>query len=68
MPKTAAVAIDEYKLPTFKKHLDDGGYKYTVHPGLTADTLTLRVEYEWVAKLLPVIEAANAESRKADTP
>lgn len=59
--KTAGVAIDDWKLPIFKKHLDAAGYTYTEHPGLTQDTLTLVVEYEWVAELKPIIEAANKE-------
>lgn len=59
--KKAAVAIDSYKLPVFKKHLDAAGYKFTTAPGVTKDTLTLVVEYEWVADLKPIVEAANAE-------
>lgn len=59
--KTAAVVIDGWKLPTFKRHLDASGYAYTEHPGITKGTLTLKVEYEWVADLKPIIEAANAE-------
>ena len=61
--KTAGVAIDDWNLPIFKKHLDAAGYTYTEHPGLTQDTLTLVVEYEWVAELKPIIEAANKECR-----
>ena len=61
--KTAGVAIDDWKLPIFKKHLDAAGYTYTEHPGLTKNTLTLVVEYEWVAELKPIIEAANEECR-----
>lgn len=59
--KTAGVVIDSWKLPTFKKHLDAAGYTYTEHPGITRGTLTLKVQYEWVAILKPIIEAANAE-------
>lgn len=59
--KTAAVVMDDWKLPTFKKHLDAAGYAYTEHPGITKGTLTLKVKYEWVAALKPIIEAANAE-------
>lgn len=62
--KTAAVVIDDWKLPTFKKHLDAAGYTYTEHPGITKETLTLKVRYEWVAALKPIIETANAECRK----
>lgn len=63
--KKAAVAIDDWKLPTFKKHLGDAGYSYTEHPGVTKDTLLLQVQYEWVADLQPIIEAANKECANA---
>lgn len=59
--KTAAVAIDSWKLDIFKRRLDAAGYTFTTHPGVTPDTLTLKVEYEWVAELQPVITAANQE-------
>lgn len=59
--KTAAVAIDAWKLPIFKKHLDAAGYTYTEGPGVTADTLILSVKFAWVKDLMPVIKAANAE-------
>lgn len=61
--KTAAVAIDAWKLPTFKKHLDAAGYSYTEGRGITHDTLILSVKYEWVKDLKPIIEAANEECR-----
>lgn len=63
--KTAGVVIDEWKLPIFKKHIDASGYSYTEHPGVTKDTLMLRVKYEWVADLKPIIEAANTECENA---
>lgn len=59
--KIAAVVLDAWKLPVFKKHLDASGYTYTEHPGVTTDTVTLRVSYEWVSKLQPIIQAANDE-------
>lgn len=61
MSKVAGVVIDSWKLAIFKKHLDAAGYQYTEHPGITSDTLVLRVKYEWVAELKPIVEAANAE-------
>lgn len=61
--KTAGVVIDDWKLPIFKRHLDAAGCKYTEHPGITQGTLTLRVEYEWVSELKPIIEAANKECK-----
>lgn len=63
--KTAAVVIDDWKLPIFAKHLDAAGYNYEKHPGLAKGTLTLRVKYEWVAAIQPVIEAANKECANA---
>ena len=64
--KTAAVAIDNWKLPTFKRHLDAAGYAYTEGPGVTHDTLILSVKYEWVADLKPIIETANKECANAE--
>lgn len=61
--KTAAVVLDAWKLPTFKKHLDAAGYTYTEYPGITADTLVLQVKYEWARDLKPIIEAANTECK-----
>lgn len=61
--KTAAVAIDDWKLATFKRHLDAAGYSYTVGSGVTHDSLILSVKFEWVKDLKPIIEAANAECR-----
>ena len=68
MPKLAAVAIDNWKLQIFKKHLDAAGYKYTEHPNLIGETMLLKVHYEWVAELQPIIEAANAECAKQGKP
>lgn len=55
----AGVVIDKWKLPIFKKHLDGEGYVYTEHPGITKDTLTLKVEFEKVKPLHRLIETAN---------
>jgi hypothetical protein len=59
----AAVAIDAWKLPVFKRHLDAAGFTYSEHPGLTENTLTLQVTYEWLHKLHPIVTAANDECR-----
>jgi len=63
--KTAAVVIDDWKLPIFKRHLDAASRTYTEGVGITADTLLLQVQYEWVADLKPIIEAANKECANA---
>jgi hypothetical protein len=61
--KTAGVVIDDWKLPIFKQHLDRAGYKFTEHSGIQKGTVTLRVEYEWVSDLKPIIEAAEKECK-----
>lgn len=55
----AGVAIDKWKLKIFEKHLKDAGFSWTRHPGLTADTLLLKVPCESAAALQPTIEAAQ---------
>lgn len=59
--KTVGIAIDDWKLPVFKRHLDRAGYRYTEHPGLTKNTLLLKVKTEFVSGLQPVVEAAQKE-------
>lgn len=59
--KTVGIAIDDWKLPVFKRHLDRAGYSYTEHPGLTKDMLFLKVKAEFVSDLQPIIEAAQKE-------
>lgn len=66
--KIAGVGLDDWKLPIFRKHLDAAGYKYDEPVPFTNGTLVLRVHYEWVHELQPIIEAAQkecAEKRKA---
>ena len=58
---TAAIAIDDWKLATFKRHLEAAGYAYTEHPGITADTLLLTVKVDLIAPLQRVVEAAQRE-------
>jgi len=69
MSKKAGTAIDNWKLPIFKKHLDAAGYKYEEPVPFTEDTMILMVHYEWVHELQPIIEAAQrecAESRSRE--
>lgn len=62
--KAAAVIIEKWKLPIFSRHLREAGYFYDTAPGLTSDLLTLMVDYESVAPLKFVIEAAMRECNK----
>ena len=59
--KKAAVGLDDWKLPIFKRHLDAAGYKYEEPLRFTEGTLILKVHYEWVHELKPIIEAAQRE-------
>lgn len=59
--KTAGVLIDAWKLSIFEKHLKEAGYSYEIAPWLTPECLILQVQFEWVAKLQPVIQAAQKE-------
>ena len=59
--KTAAVVIDRWKLAIFSKKLVGAGYKYEQFDGITSDSLTLKVEYEVLAKLHNVVKSANEE-------
>ena len=66
--KVAGIALDDWKLPIFKKHLDAAGYKYDEPMGFTEGTLVLKVHYEWVHELQAIIEAAQhecAENKRA---
>ena len=59
--KKAAIGLDEWKLPIFRRHLDAAGFKYDEPVPFTAGTVILTVHYEWVYKLQPIIEAAEGE-------
>jgi hypothetical protein len=61
--KVVGIVIDKWKLPVFKRHLETAGFPFTEHPGVTTDTLLLKVETNFVATLQPVIEAAQRECR-----
>lgn len=60
-----AIAIDRWKLPIFKKHLDRAGYEFKKRPGVTADTMMLRVESKTVDELKPIIQAAQDECARS---
>lgn len=66
--KTAAIAIDRWKLPVFKRRLDAAEFAFTEHPGVTADTMILKVPYEegsnFVA-LSALVRAAQLECKES---
>lgn len=61
----AAIAIDSWKLPVFKKHLKKSGYAFSKDAGVTPDCLTLTVETDNTIKLQQVVEAANNECARS---
>jgi hypothetical protein len=63
MPK-AAIAIDDWKLPIFERHLAGAGYEFGQHPGLTGNTLTLTVTTPCLNALAVVVREANTEAAK----
>lgn len=66
--KVAGVGLDDWKLPIFRKHLDAAGYTYEEPTPFVDRTLILKVHYEWVHELQPIIEAAQREcaARKSE--
>lgn len=60
-----AIAIDDYKLPVFKKHLDAAGFAFEQGPGITPDTINLYVITDKVLELGAVTKAANTEASRA---
>ncbi|HAM42111.1 MAG TPA: hypothetical protein DCS42_06925 [Nitrospiraceae bacterium] len=62
----AAIAIDDWKLPIFDRHLSKAGHTYEMGPGVTEDTLLLTVESNDMAALEIVVRSANTEA--AQTP
>ena len=59
--KTVGIAVDNWKLDIFKKHLDRNNFKYTQHKGLTKDTLFLKVECKFISQAEPIVRNANEE-------
>jgi len=64
MSKKAAVCVDDWKIPIFRKHLDAAGCKYDEPVPFVDRSSILKVHYEWVHVLQPIIEAAQKECAK----
>ena len=60
----AGIAIDNWKLPIFRKRLTDAGYEYTDGGPITGDTTLLKVEIDDLLKLATVVAACQAECAK----
>jgi hypothetical protein len=58
----AGIAIDNWKLPIFDRHLTQAGYTYKKGPGLTKCTMFLQVKTDDPKALEIVVRAANTEA------
>jgi len=58
----AGIAIDDWKLPIFERHLTQAGHSYEKGPGVTKDTLLLTVVADDMKALEKVVRAANEEA------
>jgi len=59
------IIIDDYKLPVFKKHLDQAGHAFT-QMAAGDNTILLVIEVEShadIEALAPIVQAANEEAR-----
>lgn len=63
-----AIAIDDWKLPIFERHLRQSGYAFQNAEQFTKDTLILRVDTENLEALGEVVKAANAEAALTGAP
>lgn len=61
---TAGVIIDGWKRAIFEERLNKAGYEFTRHPGITADTITLKVKTNDVEALAVLIAEAQVECEK----
>lgn len=61
----AGIAVDDWKLPVFRKRLDAAGYRYEDGGSLIGETTLLTVETNDMLALKKVLEECQAECRKA---
>ena len=64
----AAIAIDEWKLPIFERHLQQSGYAFKNAGNFTAGALMLQVETTNLVALGEVVKAANTEAALTGAP
>lgn len=64
----AAIAIDDWKLPIFERHLNQSGYTFENAGPFTAGTLLLKVSTDNPEALVEVVKAANTEAAMTGAP
>lgn len=60
----AGIAVDDWKLPVFRKRLKEAGYEYRDGGALTNDTTLLTVETNDMLALKKVLEKCQSECRE----
>lgn len=60
----ATIAVDNWKLPVFRRRLEAAGYKYEDAGPFTGDTTILTVETNDLLRLKRVLEECQAECRR----
>lgn len=60
----AGIAVEDWKLPVFRRLLTEAGYEYKDGGALTSDTTLLTVETSDMLALKKVIEQCQAMCRK----
>lgn len=60
----AGIAVDNYKLPVFRRNLKAAGYTYEDGGPLIGDTTLLTVETDDMLALKKVLEKCQSESRE----
>ena len=61
----AGIAVDDWKLPVFRRRLTEAGFKYKDAGALMIGVTFLTVEYDDMLKLKRVLEACQGECREA---
>ena len=64
----AGIAIDDWKLAIFDRHLRQAGYSFENSGHLTAGMLVLRVDTTNLVALSEVLRAANTEAAMTGAP
>lgn len=60
----AGIAVDNYKLPVFRRRLKEAGYQYRDGGALTGDTTLLTVETDNMLALKKLLEKCQNECRR----
>ena len=60
----AGIAVDDYKLPVFRRRLSEAGYTYEDAGPVTGDTTLLTVETDDMLALKRLLEQCQSECRE----